>query len=517
MGEDRRDQASVEVYIHPRSAVPTAHGPTLVPVLVGVVIPRVVPFLGRASTAAPVATLSRLTLQPNPGPQAAFLACKADIAIYGGAAGGGKTRALLYDCGRWACNAKVKGFTGVIFRRTFPQITNPGALWDESSQVFPLVGGRENKGQMRWDWPKTRSWIKFSHMQLEKNVQDWKGAQLAFVGFDELTEFTERQFFYMLSRMRSMCGVDPYLRGTTNPEPGSWVEKLIEWWIDQKTGFPIPERSGVVRYFVREGDRMVWADTKGELIAKGYETEYSFTFIPAKVTDNRPLLDANSTYIAALKSMTAYDRAILLDGNWKVKMQRGMIFRIEKIKIVTVMPTDVVQWVRYWDRAGTEPSETNKDPDWTSGTLMGKRANGRYIIADVRRVRLRPMGVTDTIKQCAMTDQQFGADLWLEQDPGSAGVAEISNLYTELAGHPIHVNRVTTKKVTRAKPFASQVEAGNVEMLQGPWNAEVLSTYDAFVDEDLVDRVAQGYHDDDVDSGSGAFNALHGYAEPAIY
>lgn len=71
--------------------------------------------------------------------------------------------------------------------------------------------------------------------------------RICFIGFDELTHFSEAQFWYMLSRNRSMSGVRPYVRATTNPDADSWVAKLIDWWIDDVSGYPIPERGGVVR------------------------------------------------------------------------------------------------------------------------------------------------------------------------------------------------------------------------------------------------------------------------------
>ena len=77
-------------------------------------------------------------------------------------------------------------------------------------------------------------------------IYDGQGAQVP--GFDELTHSTKSQFFYMMSRNRSMCGVRPYIRATCNPDADSWVAEFISWWIDQETGLPIPERAGKVRY-----------------------------------------------------------------------------------------------------------------------------------------------------------------------------------------------------------------------------------------------------------------------------
>src|SRR6266404_7067249 len=81
----------------------------------------------------------RTTISAQPGPQTAFLQTAADICIYGGAAGGGKTVGLILEPLRHV--GRVPGFTAVFFRRTTPQITNPGGLWDESLNFYPRLGG----------------------------------------------------------------------------------------------------------------------------------------------------------------------------------------------------------------------------------------------------------------------------------------------------------------------------------------------------------------------------------------
>src|SRR5215468_6973160 len=108
-----------------------------------------------------------------------------------------------------------------------------------------------------WRWPRGGK-IKFLHLQFDSTVYDWQGAQITLICFDELTHFSRHQFFYMVSRNRSTCGVRPYIRATCNPDADSWVADFLAWWIDRETGFPIPERAGVLRYFVRVSDEIVW-------------------------------------------------------------------------------------------------------------------------------------------------------------------------------------------------------------------------------------------------------------------
>src|SRR5438067_11544743 len=205
----------------------------------------------------------RTTISAQPGPQTGFLRSAADICIYGGAAGGGKTVGLVLEPMRYV--SRVPGFTAVFFRRTTPQITNPGGLWDEIQNFYPRLGGIPHLRAQEWRWPRGGK-IRFSHLQLATTVYDWQGAQITLICFDELTHFTAYQFFYMVSRNRSTCGVKPYIRATRNPDADSWVAEFLAWWIDPETGLPIPERAGVLRYYIRVSDKIVWADRPQDLM-----------------------------------------------------------------------------------------------------------------------------------------------------------------------------------------------------------------------------------------------------------
>src|ERR1700741_3202776 len=203
------------------------------------------------------------TITAQRGPQTEFLRSPADICIYGGAAGGGKTVGLILEPLRYA--TRVANFTNVFFRRSTPQITNPGGLWDESQNFYPRLGGMPHVGMREWRWPRGGR-IKFSHLQFDSTVYDWQGAQIALICFDELTHFTAHQFFYMVSRNRSTCGVRPYIRATCNPDADSWVADFLSWWIDPASGHPLREGAGVLPFFVRIAKKMVWPDQPEELM-----------------------------------------------------------------------------------------------------------------------------------------------------------------------------------------------------------------------------------------------------------
>ncbi len=276
-------------------------------------------------------------IRPQEGYQMMALSSPADIVIGGAAAGVGKTYTLLLEVLR---HKDVPGFGSVIFRRTSPQITAEGALWDTSMKIFPLFNAKPAESRYEWEFSKDVK-LKFSHMEYEKNIFNWQGSQIPFIGFDELTHFSKKMFFYMLTRNRSVCGVKPYVRATCNPDPESWVAEFIAWWIDQETGFPIPERNGVVRFLIMDGDNYIWGDTKAEVIEKAWymleepvtksginpdEFVKSVTFISGDIYQNKELLKVNPAYLANLMSQDKETRAALLDGNWKTVISDNDIY-----------------------------------------------------------------------------------------------------------------------------------------------------------------------------------------------
>lgn len=444
---------------------------------------------------------------PQPGPQTDFLSSTADIAIYGGAAGGGKTYGLLLDPLR---HIDKPGFGGVIFRRTTVQVRNEGALWDESMQLYPLVGGKPRELTLSWKWgtgANARK-ITFAHLEHEKSKHEYQGAQIPFIGFDELTHFTEGQFWYMVSRNRSgRCAVRPYIRATCNPDADSWVADLIAWWIDQDTGYPIPERAGKLRWFVRVGDVIIWADTPEELAWFTDDKDEpvppkSLTFIPAKLSDNKAMNAKDPNYRANLMALPTVERERLLYGNWKIRPSAGLYFQRTWCREIEPweVPSDL-ELVRGWDLAATPKTETN-DPDWTCGTKIGRsRTTGLFYVIDHRRTREAPAGVKAFIKQAAIDDGRT-CEVSIPQDPGSAGKSWAQDIVSFLLGWTVRYSPETGDKTTRFGAFSSQAQAGNVMVVKGMWNKGWYEALEAF---------PEAKHDDDADATS---RALNHFVEP---
>jgi len=434
---------------------------------------------------------------PQPGPQEMFLRSAADIAIFGGAAGSGKSWALLLETLRHPPD--VPGFDCVLFRRNTTDIRRPGGLWAESLKVFPDTGGIPINHRLEWRWPGGGS-VKLAHLEYENTVLDWHGSQVPMIGFDELTTFTKMQFFYLLSRNRSTIGIKPYVRASCNADAGSWVAELIAWWINQRTGYPIPERSGVVRFFVRGADDgLVWFATRGEAMrATGQpaETIKSLTFISAKLNDNPALMRSDPSYLGNLMMLPAVERERLLNGNWKIRPSAGLYFNRAWVQVVDIAPA-VIQEARGWDLAAT-PETTENDPDWTASVKVGRLTDGRYLVMDATSLRGSPNDVERHVRNISSHDG-YGVTVGLPQDPGQAGKSQIASFVRMLAGYPVEWSPETGDKITRFSPFSAQAEAGNVLVLRGPWNERWFQMLEGFPELP---------HDDDVDATSRAFHLV---------
>ena len=314
----------------------------------------------------------------------------------------------------------------------------------------------------------------------------------------------------MLSRNRTTCGVTPFIRATCNPDADSWVADFISWWIDQDTGYPIPERSGKIRYFVRRGEEIFWANKK-ETLWKRFNLNTpeekkeprSVTFIMSSIYDNKILLDTNPEYLANLKALPEVERERLLHGNWKIKPAAGLFFKRSQVTLIETAPVDkeFKAYCRAWDLAATEDKETG-DPDFTSGVLMGLKRDGTYVVLDVINQRVKAGDVGKLIKNTAISDKgKYGMKVRISipQDPGAGGKI-VANMYVKmLAGYPVTVVAPSGTKQVRATPFAAQWQNGNVEVLAAQWNDMYFTQLESF---------PQSKHDDMVDASSDSFTNL---------
>lgn len=339
----------------------------------------------------------------QPGQQYKAGCNPADILIYGGTAGGGKSFYLILEALR---NIVKAGYAGVIFRRETTDLRD-GGLWDEAYSIYKEIGCRMNENNLRATYPDG-GFVKMTHLQHEKDKYGHQGKQYGFIGFDEIQQFTDTLFFYLQTRNRSVV-CNPYTRGTCNPDPDSflvngkegWGSGLISWWIGED-GYPIKERDGVVRYMYRVDDTYDWAATPGRLIDRHYDDiiemynnaneggavfswdEFckhiinSVSFVGSTIYDNKKLLAKDPAYLAKLNNQDTVTRERLLKGNWKIKHE-GAIFKQSMF--------DYYDGTPYMDEikifADTAQS-TKETAAYTVFLLVGTNKHGIYILDCMR-------------------------------------------------------------------------------------------------------------------------------------
>lgn len=469
---------------------------------------------------------------PQPGPQTLFATTEAQVAILGGGAGGGKSIALLYEGGKITLIDRVRAARVVLFRREKEDLKRGGGLWDKAAQVYPLFGGLSREApSLDWTFEAStrriedRHRIQFRHLQRERSIYSHDGTEYDLIGFDELQQFTERQFWYMFSRLRSRSGLQPRIRATCNPMPGSWLYKLVAWWIGPD-GYAIRERSGVIRWFVRDpkDEQIAWFDSREEALAAFPRLmPRSFTFILASLDDNPALERADPSYRGNLEAMTRAERARLLGtkdeagrdrgGNWLVRDTPGDVFRRQDVIIVDRPPSRIVASIRFWDRAASSPTPKKPNPDWTRGPRVSLTEKGQLYVDDLESAQTGPVRVTRLLQATAKADgPEIEVGLW--QDTGGAGKTDVETMRVALAGFSVRIvlsfvagatdEPEPEKGSSRAKrifanAWAPLVEHGRFFMKRAPWNEEVLQEMEAF---------PYGTHDDIVDGISGAAQVL---------
>jgi predicted phage terminase large subunit-like protein len=432
------------------------------------------------------------TLKPQPK-QEEFLTCSADVAFFGGGAGSGKTYALLLEILYDIANPR---FRSAIFRRTAPMVKQPGGLMDTSEGIYPLLGAKLNATALEWRFPSGAT-LKFGTVELPQDRFNWYGSQIDLLCFDEVQEVDELTFWFLFSRNRSVSGAKCRVRATCNPIADGWLRSLLSWWIGPK-GFPLPNRSGKLRWFIREDDLLVWGDSKAELVRK-YPgcLPKSCTFIGALVGDNKVLLDRDPNYVANLRALPLVERERLLNGNWDIRPSAGNYFRRSWFSIVDSASVKPVARCRFWDRAASE-QKPGADPDATVGLLLSRDASGTYFIENVARMFCTPGKVTEAMVRLAHADG-VETTVAFHQDPASAGKLEAEFTTKALDGFDVRCFPTTGDKQTRCKPVSAQAEAGNIHIVKGDWNGAFLLELENF---------PQAAHDDQVDALSGAHQSI---------
>lgn len=441
-----------------------------------------------------------IEIRPQAGPQEEFLSTSADIAFYGGAAGGGKTFAALMEPLRYV--QSVSGFGAVIFRRETPQILAEGGPWDKAGELYRPLGAKDRLSPwLDWHFPPYDNAVKFAHMQHENDRFNWDGSQIPLIIFDQLEQFTRKQFFYMMSRNRSTCGIRPYIRGNYNPVPpddevGGWLHEFVGWYLDDE-GYPDPERSGIIRWFVNVADKLHWfasRDAAQEIFPD--IPPLSFTYIRSTVYDNQILLETDPGYLAKLFGLPLVEQERLLESNHYIREAAGKVFNRGWFEVVDALPTTGQRRdVRYWDLAATD--RKRKAGAATAGVRLARIDDTIYVV-DCIEEHFDPAKTDELIKNTASQDGRRVAIRW-EEEGGASGKRDSQHIAKMLLGYSGEGDRPTGDKLTRSRAMAAQAKAGNVKLLRGAWN-------DAWINH--MHAIPDGSRWDIHDASAGAFNEL---------
>ena len=399
--------------------------------------------------------------------QKVFLRTYSLEALFGGAAGGGKSSALLMAALQYV---DVPNYSAILFRRTYADLALPGAIMDRfQAWTGPNDEIRWNANTYTATFPSGAR-ITFGYLNNSQDYLRYKGAEFQFIGMDEVTEIREADYRYLFSRLRRpasgpLSKVPLRMRCASNPAPN---------WVRQR--------------FIIEGQN------EGRV------------FVPSYLQDN-PGIDAES-YRQSLQALDPVERRRLEEGDWW-STTLGSLFDRESVVLLdqNEIPelTSMAKAVRFWDLAATEPSSSNPNPDWTVGTLMMFDQGIAYVI-DVKRARVKGEKVEQMIAQTAYEDGH-GVPIRMEQEPGSSGKALVDQYARYIVpGYDFIGMRATGDKVTRARPFAAALANGNVRAVRGPWQTDWLDELSTF--PEACD------HDDQVDSATGAFTHLTGLGLP---
>ena len=425
-------------------------------------------------------TTNRYVPYPPTDKQGRFLLDFRLETMFGGAAGGGKSDALLMGALQFV---DVPGYAALILRKTMVDLRLPGALLDRSK--LWLGGTDARQSGSTWIFPSGAR-IQFGYISFEKQKYRYQSTEFQYIAFDELTQFAESQYRYMFSRLRR-----PKIQVTDTPEQRAKKKVLA--------CVPLRMRSatnpgGVGHAWVKR--RFIEAPPHPRR-----------KFYPAKLSDN-PHVDEEE-YAAALAMLDPVTRQQLLDGDWSVRTSGGYFSRTWFTHRIVDEPSGrVVRRVRYWDLASTEEDPlVGNDPDWTSGCRLALLDSGELVIEDVRRFRKAPSGVEQEVAAAAAMDPP-GTEVFIEQEPGASGKGLISHYRRRvLQGVSVKGHRPSGDKVTRAIPVSSRAAGGDIWIVRGAWQSEFFDEAEAF---------PNSAHDDQIDSLSGAYAVLVGKSRTRI-
>jgi hypothetical protein len=380
---------------------------------------------------------ARVPIRPSPYwphpphvKQAAFLSLPHLEALYGGAAGGGKSDALLMAALQYA---DCPGYAALLLRKTYPELAQPGGLIDRSQDWLAGTDAKWNEQKHRWTFP-SGAVLEFGYLHRSTDRFRYQGAELDFIGFDELTHFDESDFRYLFSRLRRREGspIPPRMRAASNPggRGHRWVKRRF---IDKLPAEDDP------------------ADTPEMAAAR--------IFIPAKLADN-PSVDQQA-YLAALAQLDPQERAQLVEGDWSARAPGNWVFDHQAIDAVEALGLTL-------DRAREKgklpaPDHIALGVDWgdfaTVGEVIWPLSRGGVYVppGEVTESREDLEEITDALLEAAAN-----YPYWLAEERYDASFAQSNRTFAKLAQRRLGAHNPMKR---RGRPNTYPVAFGEYKML----------------------------------------------------
>lgn len=366
--------------------------------------------------------------------------------------------------------------------------------------MYAQLGGVPRQSpQLYWSFPSGGK-VEFRHLQYEDDKYAHQGKQYDLCGWDEGTHFTATQFWYLYSRLRSVSGkFKPCTRLTCNPDPDSFVRGLVDWWIDGD-GFPITDRSGELRWFVRRAGELIWCD-------ESEPGAQSITFVPSLLEDNAILRARDPDYERKLEALTEVDRDRLRRGNWNTRDTTHRVYRYDPLMNDAELPADYdpMRWVHVM---GVDFGMVD-DTAWCVFAAHPQRKES-YLVEARKQNGLLPEQVADITAQLA---EKYQPDS-IVGDAGGLGKPYVMAHNSRYPRWPM-TSADKTEKRAHIEMFNGDMRSGNIRIVVsscGPWVSEVQSLQWA---DDSHEKEHKSYANHCADAALYAHRRLKSYLNTA--
>lgn len=382
-------------------------------------------------------------------------------------------------------------FESITFRRNTKSIKGAGGIFNKAGKVYKRLGAEQRLVDLMYKWPSGAT-SRYSHLEHNERTaeEDHQGLEYSGIYWDELGRFNKAAFMYMLSRLRSNAeGITSYVRATCNPEPkeseGGWLHEFLDDFYLDDYGYPVPERSGVIRWFISDEDgNLAWGNSPEELQAQyGLDCDpMSFTFISAQIYDNKVLCKNQPAYVTALKNLGRVERERLLYGGWNVSPKGSGYFQREWVEFVDMKDLPrMTKIIRAYDLAASVKSEINTDPDWTACVKMGMGDDGCFYIINAKEILSRPAGVQKLMIETAEFDGK-NTPISIPQDAGAGGLIQYEHYAKPmiLRGYKVKKAKARKSKLERFSGFSNAAENRMIKIVRGDWNDKYIAQLENF-------------------------------------